>query len=959
MNVELRRQADHLLEKIGAFETYYNKYALIYSASFHPIILGELQEIKFALEHKYKREIEDLPDTLPEVDEDKAAQEARGKVEEKIAVITRQFNRYNQIYDRLANQVGAIIADLEGTRYILLQEKYNRLIRTENYVIPDYEVRYERDAAFSMHLAALRTHIAAYSGLVGKINASIRDSSKEITAAGISAKEKAYNEGIEALQVYDAQYRLLLKTLKQKMNSLQQAEISYVRATYAKNVFLQKSTALRSIPAEELESLHKVNYSLAIKIRGFQEPIAKLATLYPEDPIAFLDAGNNYEQMIVATRRINEDVIGFNEVHDSLLAEVIAFPTLLESKINENQQAFMHVYDEIHAALEQHGLDTVEITKIKVAFDTIISLADDVHSDPISFLHHKNEKIKTILAKLIQQELKEQERITNKLHQKIELLMDTLIAQRKAILHGVRITAFDFNSEEAALYAKVIAFPYARNKFTPGVTYETLLEQQSNLQKEGDALKKIITVHRHAKQIFTNNLNLSLINEINHPERGPIIFAALAQYLPGLTESVRIDFFTKFSHNLHLFNPQGLNAIRPLINARPPKEVRLIKDKLTFIDLLAKRNIPYHSFLGKPEAIAAALHLHALRLDKFISSKSLNNPDFCKALAILEKYGMEDLLSLNKNRKSLSNNIQVLLDDPAKCAVVCQQEKLYREAKGPSRIQLDVFKALLCDFIKADKSVAQVVDAIRVRAPKYCGHWLLVMVKENALLRSLLSNQENIDKNMPFIIPLLERSLYSPHLNFNFLGDYLSSKPAIQKLGQADFQSYMADYQEAFLAVRKANESNDELARHSLQKMAAFMTQFNTWMTTYKEELAQQSKTKKAVSDFHVRMIPTLLAVKPTEAKRKDLEKLTREHFKGDNGFINACRDILQFILTLLRSTFNNRPGFFTWEKTPMQRDVDTGAATAFEAVADLCTPRGSGAAVDDIEFEAKSLGYH
>ncbi|BCA95243.1 hypothetical protein TUM19329_16040 [Legionella antarctica] len=443
----------------------------------------------------------------------------------------------------------------------------------------------------------------------------------------------------------------------------------------------------------------------------------------------------------------------------------------------------------------------------------------------------------------------------------------------------------------------------------PRLYYSSAPDDEQNQDALSDSLKKayeeklefdtlygelddIVVVHKVAKSIADKISNSSLTDkdlaqEVNTSPIGLKLLTALGQYHPGLKNAL--------NNNLDLFDAKGIVAIKefvkyneasldtPIQKGKPLS----IQQRLAFITILSEEKVNYLPYLNQnddknKDIIAAVFYLKKQKLTELITKENLNNKPFIDALLVLKEH--EITLS--------SIEAIALAKDSNKCAIISQQNELYKKSHESvtedtsetdkkiisNKIESGTFKALIEDFLGCDQDVIEAVNVVRLNAPQYCQHGLLMAVKESQPLRDMLNNEQNLKSNLPFLMIILENSLNN---NILYLKDYYSGSNSLRGVVTRNMLNAL-NTSEILTQLQTANSSKDPV--FNVKKMGVIMEEINKFIMDNRKPSSSQANRdlNNSLYSFRRETVPILLSSKLKPKDKKDkLEELADKHFKN------------------------------------------------------------------------------
>jgi hypothetical protein len=628
----------------------------------------------------------------------------------------------------------------------------------------------------------------------------------------------------------------------------------------------------------------------------------------------------------------------YEDFHQKLMSEADRVLSTELTRVNKEQNSVKTIYDDITSKLstlppeltEPIKGEIKELSEVKANLDNLVN---EIHRRGLAGIDSLRENLTTLDALT-----KEFTILKNKVQKHAEALLATeisrirgeILQKRQTLSDEIRDSDYKFNESEKAFLTKLNRIDIVAPTADVFGTYDKLKTQEEEVKTMLTALERTMVLHRRA-YYFANNFAKAgafseLIKEINTAEGG-LLLGLMHQYMTSTTEN---SFLKDLDRQLSSFTTEGRQQILHFIEACKESSpghagtsslIQKIEEKLIVAKLLADKGIDPKSYIDKPHIIKAMLQLHEVGLDNLITKDVLSD-NFCHTLTILKT-----------NDIAITEDMVVKLKaEPDRCAIIYQQA-LNHGNKG-KRYSLDdtTFKALLEELLKADPAVVQTVNIITAKLQHeiptiQAGHWLLILAKENAAFRQIVCNEDQLNNNMPFLLPMMKALSEAPVINLTtWVQDYLGPEDKKQACARQQISTAIEPYDTMLKALNKASKNP---ADYQLPAMSKLMQAF----TTVVDELTRtvQPDERLVLRRFYLEAIPLLLTEQPIETKQSAIESLAREHFQERKGLL---RQVLSSIISVFQGIISYLAGVsFAPEKPEYFDQVKTGVEKAVKAV--------------------------
>lgn len=956
---DLERDARELIEKIKEFEDRY-KIANSIGMSTSDIDIKLLRGYKSNLEGRL-RMIAKFPESQPSQQEiDKLHDEGSENYEKQanIRIAFRQMDRHIKELQRECEKIMKPLENLdtslpiEEQNLLKNQKIFNDLIsKIEEDILEksEYEIfdfHGEEDSELQSRLNRLNMHRGSFSNFS---DIRRRDIEKSKTPKD---KAAAYEKAIVLLKEFQEHGKRFKDEVKERHAVLESISSGYQDNVKHKNLFVKQARELL-LKIKEFESdkevatfYKEINTQLgAIDKRQYFESnkgiVGSFISKITEDKKSLID------RLRLANKESKEDVQSLGkmvmelekklkhlearrvELEQQRVKEKEKIEQLIEAqkaKIMEQQEIFDAKYADIIGKLETHSLPTDAITKIKNKFNEENLKAPETTepTERLKFFEDKLNNLRKISQELELAVIKQEAVIVEISKKTIDVLVSDINAKRKEIIQKIgegnkqvkpALKEFKFSISEMELLNQIKNFKLTTVDYSKigssdqlSAELKSAINKKETFEKDLAKLKKVVNTHEQA-QTFVDMENFNLIvgsvNSYPETEDAVALLTATTQYSSNLLKLINDN------DNLAQFNEAGLNAINEFIKPYVSKDAQEINKKLKFIELVSSKGVVFEDcfgYLNKPEVMKAVELLQKNKLDKFITQEALNNDSFCKVLDILDKHHVTlttDLmgkLSTDKNKCDIINHIGS--NNKAK-----RDEGISTElSTGP--LSDDAFKKMLSDFMTMDEKTAHAINVIREKQPALCEPWFLVFAHHHSTLKELLSDENNLEHNIPFVVALFNDNKVRYQLHSK---GYLAAKPEHEKveigLIQQLFDGEITKNLTLNQALTLLSDVNKNPERFDFKNMAKIMATINDLACSPLFE-----STKNRMPHFQSATIPILLSDKSLGEKQSLLHSAAREHFPHPDRhvrFLNAIIDAINYVIERINLISSKKFGFF------------------------------------------------
>lgn len=593
--------------------------------------------------------------------------------------IERQLNDAEKDYSKILRKRDKLLtstAPSEDRNFHLMKKKFVGLV---NFLKQDFSAPptyYEKDITFKKAKDQLEQSRTTSDKLINDLT--LRISGRR------DKQEVALREAIPALELSYEQHVKFREAAQARLDILNETRAHYERAIERKKALLQSVAPLLNLSKESLALIHASDESLALelgKLGELRKQITSLKTIFPDSPDVFLTNGGTFESMALAATNCLAEVKGLWPTQQDLNAQLTEFIQTIKQDLSDKLEHFTVIYKDVYRKIDEAHGDKTSIKEIQAKFDSIFSESKPNDVDLIVFLHDKSLKLQEMITKFEGSKTKLFKPVSDRIQEKINITKNSI--DRVVDMMSRETVQFKLSSEEEKLVSEVQKYHSSLGEVKLATDPEILNAIHEQLIiKEGDVTTLIsqvnerLIMHKAVKAVLTraeaspfNFVELAKIINTSTAD-GKAIFVTLNQYL----RSTNVDgfvsepaFLTELSNHLELFNATGLKAIKEFIEPKTSPEANVLKEKLAFIDICIRKDIPYEPYLGADKAtvIAATLQLIEWGLDANISmptatSKTiLNNETLCNALLVLKEFKIKptaafvDMLSVDLDKCEL------------------------------------------------------------------------------------------------------------------------------------------------------------------------------------------------------------------------------------------------------------------------------------------------------------------
>ena len=811
---------------------------------------------------------------------------------------------------------------------------------------------YEKDSICKEVKAALVMSHDTSSKLVDKLTPLFT------STPGVSVA--TFQQAIKALESADQQLLGYLNKVQQRRIILDEMRARYERTMDEKRHFLANSSSLLTISKPSLALIGISDKALASHIMDFQKKVIEFNKRFPDSLESFLGQhDDSFDKMSMAVAHLTEETRAHWAAADKLIKDVERCTEKFLMEITNACEHFRVVYDMLSQQFNEAQVDRSTINAIQTKFQRALERqANGVYD--IDCLHRKSAELTAIIKRLEGDIPRLTKPAQLALVGNIKQIKERINDQIKETLEQVGKYWFA-RPEELELVRKLRSYhEEMRSEVMSSIDYLVVRRRQL-VERETAIIPIIEKLNQHLKthQVVVTILKKDRYGQYDFKELATVLgaststdmdrdlFTILGNHLTPPTLVPEEEFLSQLASQLKLFDFRGLGAIKKFIAQKDSQSANAIKEKLAFINICIEKGILHRTYLDDSLVVKAIVQLKTWRFDAHISYEACKNPGFINAVCLLKQYDIQPTLeildalkteeiygtldALNNAQIPLTHDLlQRLLDDPLKCALICQQNA-YRESLLPAdRIQRHAFKGVLNDILNLeDKAVIKALSDIG-KLPVNKGwpqgylHSMLYLLQANSSLTAVLENNP-LQQNVPFLGPLIQQLPSDAGSLSAYWGEdgVRIGNPA-EKVHE-----YIKENKYGSTLLRRLRLANQTPEPYCFTQMSQFMGAFNTYLDSMVSEYNKSDSDdfKKVVERYRRRTMQILLTVSSPQSKKECLEKLTSDTFKQENQQFNVFLDLFQILSQLwiviipVRLALN-KSAFFSEEKSKIHHDI-------------------------------------